>query len=290
MQKITVTGATGQFGNLVIEYLLKHGVPSENIRASVRDVAKAAHHQAKGIEVRQGNFDDPAGLKSAFAGTDNLLIISTDQIGSRVDQHRRAAQAAKEAGVKRILYTSVVSMGSADAANPIAIDHRTTEKIIRETGIPFTFLRNSYYAEYMLAPVVQAVPDGEFVSSVGDGKLGAVARTDLAEGAAMALVETGQENRIYELTYPRAWDYQEAVDVVGKVSGKSLRYRPVADEEMTRIMQQAGVPEQAIQMTVGMNRSLREGDLAKTSGDLEHLLGRPVEPLEAIARRLLKTG
>ncbi len=103
MPKYTVTGATGQFGNLVIENLLKQGVPAQDIRASVRDAAKASHHQARGIDVRRGDFDDPEALRNAFAGTEHLLIISTDQIGRRVEQHRRAVQAAKEAGVQRIV-------------------------------------------------------------------------------------------------------------------------------------------------------------------------------------------
>lgn len=288
MPKITVTGATGQFGNLVIENLLKHSVPAHEIRASVRDITKAAHHQEKGIDVRRGDFDDSEALRTAFADTDHLLIISTDKIGARVEQHRRAVQAAKAAGVRRILYTSIVSMEKGDANNPIALDHRATEQIIREAGIPYTFLRNSFYAEYMLAPVVQALDRGVFVSSVGDGKLGAVSRLDLAEGAAVALIETGAENRIYELTYPRTWDYQEAVDLVSRVSGKPLAYRPVSEEELMQMMRQSGAPEPAIQMAVGMNRSLHQGDISKTSGDLERLLGRTVTSLEDIVQALLR--
>ncbi len=290
MLKITVTGATGQFGNLVINNLLDRGVQPEDIRASVRNPAKAVRHQERGIDVRRGDFDDAEALRHAFSGTDHVLIISTDRVGGRVEQHRRAVQAARDAGVKRILYTSVVDMGSGDATHPIAIDHRATEQFIRETGIPYTFLRNSFYAEYMLAPVVQAIDDGTFVSSIGEGKLGAVARTDLAAAAAAALCETGLENRVYELTYPRTWDYREAVEIVSKVSGKPLRYRPVSDEEMIRVMQQAGAPETAIQMAVGMNRTLREGNLSKTSGDLARILGRPAVSLEEIVRWLISSG
>lgn len=287
MRKITVTGATGQMGNLIIESLLKRGVPPQEIRASVRDVAKAAHLQEKGIEVRSGDFDDPAALKNAFAGVDHLLIISTDKIGSRVEQHRRAVQAAKEAGVKHIAYTSAVSMQNGETTNPIAVDHRATEAIIRESGIPYTFLRNSFYAEYMLGPVLQALDKGVYISSVGAGKLGAVARTDMAEAAAIILSEPGHQNKIYELTYPRAWDYAEAVEIVSKVSGKPLQYRPVSDEELAEIMRQSGVPEQGVQMAVGMNGSLRAGDLSKATGDLEQLLGHPVTSLEELVRKML---
>lgn len=287
MPKITVTGATGQFGNLVIENLLMRGVHPADIRASVRDVSKAAHHQARGIDVRSGDFDDPRALKTAFAGTDRLLIISTAKVGSRVEQHHRAVQAAKEVGVKHIFYTSVVNMQHGDSTSPIAIDHRATEQMIRETGIPYTFLRNSYYAEYMLAPVTQALNDKVYVSSVGDGKLGAVARKDLAEAAAVTLSEPGHENKIYELTYPHAWDYREAVDIISRVSGKPLEYRPVTDEALAEMMRQAGTPEQAIQMVLGMNRSLRDGDLSVATNDLQQVLGHPVTSLEDVVRQLL---
>lgn len=257
------------------------------MRASVRDVAKAAHLQEQGLNVRRGDFDDPEAVRNAFENTEHLLIISTDQVGSRVEQHRRAVRAAREAGVRHIVYTSVVDMQHGDATHPIAADHRATEEIIRETGIPYTFLRNTFYAEYMLAPIIQAVDEGVLVSSVGDGKLGAAALGDLAEAAAVVLSEPGHENKVYELTYPRAWDYREAVDLVSKVSGKPFEYRPVSDDELVQILKQGGTPEDAIPMAVGMNRSLREGNLSKATGDLERVLGRPVTSLEALVRQML---
>jgi len=287
MPKITVTGATGQMGNLVIANLLKRGVAPQDLRASVREVGKAAHHQEKGIDVRRGDFDDPQALKDAFRDTEHLLLISTDKIGNRVEQHRRAVQAAKEAGVKHIAYTSVVDMGSGDASNPIAMDHRATEQIIRDSGIPYTFLRNSFYAEYMIDPVIQALARGVYVSSAGDAKLGAVARADLAEAAAVVLSQPGHANKIYDLTYPHAWDFQEAVQIVSRVSGKPLAYQPVTDEQMTQILQQAGLPEAMVQMAVGMNRSLRAGHLAKATPDLEQVLGHPVTSLEELVRQAL---
>jgi NAD(P)H dehydrogenase (quinone) len=287
MPRIIVTGATGQFGNRVIRSLLERGVPPQDIHASVRDVDKAAHHREKGIDVRRGDFDDPEALKHAFEDAERVLIISTDQVGSRVEQHRRAVQAAQDAGARRILYTSVVDMQNGEGASPIAADHRATEQIIRETGVPYTILRNSFYAEYMLAPVVQALDQGVFTSSVGDGKLGAAARADLAEAAAAVLSEPGHENQVYELTYPHPWDYPEAVDIVSRVSGRPLEYRAVTDEQLIDIMQQSGAPESSIRMAVGMNRSLRAGDLSKTAGDMQRLLGRSVTTLEDLVQQMI---
>ena len=287
MPKITVTGATGQFGNLVIESLLRRGVPPSDIRASVRDPAKAAHHRQKGIDVRRGDFDDPEAMHTAFADTEHLLIISTDKVGQRVEQHRRALQAAIASGVQHVLYTSVVNMQGGESSNPIAVDHRATEQIIRDSGMPYTFLRNSFYAEYMLAPVIQALVSGVFASSVGDGRLGAVSRADLADAAAVTLSQPGHENITYELTYPRTWDYQEATEIVSRMSGKPLVYHAVSEEDMAQSMRQANVPEESIQMALGMNRTLREGHLSKATHDLEQVLGRPVTSLEGLVRRML---
>lgn len=287
MSFITITGATGQLGGLVVQGLLKRGLHPGEIRASVRDVAKAGELQVRGVDVRRGDFDDPQALTKAFADTDVLMIISTDRIGARVEQHRRAVEAAVKAGVNRIVYTSVVSMQGGEGASPIAADHRATEQIIREAGVPYTFLRNSFYAEYMLAPVIQGLAMGVFVTSAGEAKLGAAARTDMAEAAAVVVSTEGHENQTYEITYPRVWDYREAVDVVRRVSGRPLEFRNVADEELVQILRGAGLPESSVQMAVGMNRMQREGDLSKTSGDLERLLGRPVTSLEELARRML---
>lgn len=288
MPKITVTGSTGNLGNLIIESLLKRGVQPGMITASTREVSKADHHRARGIKVCRGDYDDPASLMEAFAETDHLLMISGNIVGQRVEQHRRAVEAARAAGVKHIVYTSLVSLqNGGEEVSPLAKDHRPTEAMIIESGIPYTILRNTFYAEYMLAPVISALDRGVFVSSVGDAQLGAAARTDLAEAAAVVLSEPGHENKIYELTYPRPWNYREAVAVVSKVSGKPLDYQPVSAEELAQILRQAGMPEEAVQGTIGMNSGLGAGHLSHTTGDLEQLLGRPVTSLEALVQRML---
>lgn len=287
MPRITVTGATGHLGTLVIEELLRRRVPPQDLRATVRRVEKAAHWQEKGIDVRPGDFNDPDALKYAFAGTERLLVISTDAVGQRIDQHRNAVMAAREAGVKHIAYTSLVDQGAGESDSILAKEHRATEVIVRESGIPYTILRNTFYAEYLLAPVVQALDRGVCASSVGDAKMGGAARLDMAAAAAAVLIEPGHENKIYEITYPRAWDYREAVEIVSRVSGRHLEYKPVSPEELTQILQGAGVPAETARMIVGMEAPLRAGHLSKVTPDLERLLARPVTSLEQIARQML---
>lgn len=287
MTIIGVTGVSGQFANLVIDCLLARGVQPEELRASTRTPQKAEHHRERGIQVRYGDFDDPDSLKEAFAGVERLLVISTDKVGERVEQHRHAVEAAKVAGVRHIAYTSIVHMGEREGGNLLAADHRATERIIQESGLPYTFLRNTFYAELMIEPVLQALESGVFISSAGAAKLGAASKRDLAEAAAIVLSEPGHENKIYELTYPRTWDFQELVGLVSRMTGRPFEYRPVSDEEMAEVLKQAGLPEQAVQMALGMNASLRAGDISKTGPDLEQVLGSPVTPLDELVRRML---
>lgn len=291
MSIITVTGANGHLGRLVVQQLLKKGVKPVDLRVSVRDVTKSADLRAQGIDIRHGDFDDFLSIRDAFTGSDSVLVISTDKVGSRIDQHLRAVQAAKDAGVKHIAYTSlvraVINPLTGEEA-PLAVEHRATEKAIFESGLPYTILRNSFYAENSILPVIQALTSGVYTSSLGDTPLGCAARMDYAEAAAQVLTQPGHENRVYELTTPTAWTILDLVRVVRKVSGKPLELREVSDTDLTNSMRAGGVPEANIQMVVGMNQMMRLGMVSLVSPDLERVLGRPVTSLEEQVRTLIK--
>ncbi|MFZ3070560.1 MAG: SDR family oxidoreductase [Anaerolineaceae bacterium] len=291
MSVITVTGANGHLGRLVVQQLLKKGVKPADLRVSVRDVTKSADLRAQGIDIRHGDFDDFPSISDAFTGSDSVLIISTDKVGSRIDQHLRAVQAAKEVGVKHIAYTSlvraVINPLTGEEA-PLAVEHRATEKAIFESGLAYTILRNSFYAEISILPVIQALTSGVYTSSLGDTPLGCAARMDYAEAAAQVLTQPGHENQVYELTTPTAWTILDLVRVVRKVSGKLLELREVSDADLTNSMRAGGVPEANIQMAVGMNQMMRLGMVSLVSPDLERVLGRPVTSLEEQVRTLIK--
>jgi NAD(P)H dehydrogenase (quinone) len=275
MSIITVSGANGHLGRLVIQHLLAKGLPPSQLHASVRDVSKAADLSAQGIEVRYGDFDDPASMRKAFAGSDAVLIISSNKLGSRIQQHQNAVTAAKEAGVRHIVYTSLVKAiinAQTGEEAPLAVEHRATEKAIRESGVPYTILRNSFYSEYLIGPILQSLAGSIFKSSVGDVPLGCAPRTDYAEAAAQVLLQPGHENRVYELTSAKAWTQIDAVEIIRKVSGKPFKYEPKPDAPG------AG----------GMNLLIRAGMLSLVAPDLEKILGHAVIPLEDQVRTLLK--
>jgi NAD(P)H dehydrogenase (quinone) len=277
MTIITVTGANGHLGRLVIHHLLNKGVPPSQIRASVRDVSKAADLRTQGIDVQHGDFDEFASLRTAFTGSDAVLIISTDKVGSRIDQHLNAVRAAKEAGVKHLAYTSLVKgilNPKTGEEAPLASEHRATEKAIFESGVPYTILRNSFYAEFLIVPVLKTLASGVYSSSVGDVPLGCASRTDYAEAAAQVLMLPGHKNQVYELTSAKAWTIIELVEIIRKVSVKPFKYEQTAD----------------LPGAEGMNPLIRAGMLSLVSPDLEKIMGHPVIPLADQVRTLLQAA
>jgi NAD(P)H dehydrogenase (quinone) len=277
---IVVTGGTGHLGRATIKHLLNK-VPAQQIVASVRDTARAKDLAAHGVWVRRCDFDDPASLTQAFAGAERLLIVSTDRLGEgRVAQHRCAVDAARQVGVRHIAYTSITEADSSPL--PIAPDHAATEAYIREAGIPFTFLRNNMYIENYTAQLPQVLAEGTLVTSAGEGRVAAAARVDYAEAAAAVLIGEGHENMVYELTGPRAFTFAELAEVASKVSGKTIEHRSVPDEALRAGMRQAGLPDEAAGIFVGLYAAIREGLLARVTGDLEQLIGHSATSLEDV--------
>ena len=177
-ETLLVTGATGQLGKLVLDQLLGSGVEPARIIATSRETAKLADYAAKGVKTRAADFDDPASLESAFAGADRILIISTDaldQPGKRLKQHLAAVAAAKKAGAKHILYTSMPSPET--SVIPFAPDHLGTENAIKATGIPYTILRNGWYMENLFMALPHALETGQWYSSSGEGRAVTIRRS-----------------------------------------------------------------------------------------------------------------
>ena len=167
-QTIGITGASGQLGQRVIETLLKK-VPASQIIAIARTPDKIQHLAAKGVEVRQADYDQPETLASAFAGVDTLLLISASEIGKRVPQHQAVIEAAKAAGIKFLAYTSLLHAETSSLS--LAEEHRQTEAAIKASGIPYVFLRNGWYAENYLGSLPAALEHGAFLGSAGGGRV-----------------------------------------------------------------------------------------------------------------------
>lgn len=273
---IVVTGATGQLGQLVIDELLAR-VPAADVVAVVRDAGKAAGIAARGVEVRTADYNAPETLAGAFTAGDTVLLISGNEINQRVAQHTAVIDAAKAAGVARIVYTSVLGGPAADFA--LAAEHLVTEQAIVDSGLPYTFLRNGWYTENYTAQIPVQLEHG-VVGSAGDGRIGSAARADFAAAAAVVLVGDGHANAAYELSGDVAWTLPEYAAELSKQSGKEITYTDLPPEALKSILAGAGVPEPFAEILVDVDvAGISRGLLAGGSGDLARLIGRPTTPL-----------
>ncbi|WP_374721804.1 SDR family oxidoreductase [Peribacillus tepidiphilus] len=283
---IVVTGATGHLGGLVIQHLLKK-VPANEIIASVRNVEKAEDLANLGIEVRYGDYMDVELMKKSFEGASKVLFISSPDLDDtlRIRQHANVAQAARDAGVKHIAYTGFAF--AEESTLPLANVHLASEYAIRSTNIPYTFLRNALYAEVFVNPGLAAsVASGELVTNAGTGKLNAVSRNDLALAAATVLTENGHENKTYNLVNPQPWSFDELAQVLTDVSGKKVEHRSVSFDEMKEYLVNVGLPVPVAEFSAVIYHAISEGETARTTEDLQNLIGTPTSLKEAVKQAL----
>jgi NAD(P)H dehydrogenase (quinone) len=267
---IVVTGATGHFGRIGVQSLLAKGVPAGQIVATGRNIDRIAD---LGVTVKQASYDDLDALKAAFAGADRVLFVSGSEIGKRLTQHRNVVEAAKDAGVGRVVYTSAPHADTTDME--LAAEHRATEQMLIESGLPYTFLRNSWYIENY--DVHQALQHGLW-GAARDGRISGATRADMAEGAVAALVGDGHENKVYEIG-GEPFTLAELAAEISRQSGKEVTYTDLSPEKYTEMLVGVGVPEPVAELLADSDRAAAEGALLVPKTDLENLLGRPVTPL-----------
>ncbi|BBA99446.1 hypothetical protein RVR_6067 [Actinacidiphila reveromycinica] len=283
---IVVTGATGHLGRLVIADLLERGVEAGGIAAVVRDPGKAADLAAKGVEVRVATYDDPQTLKGAFAAGDRVLFVSGNDVGRRLPQHTAVVDAARGAGVGLLAYTGILGGPEADLA--LAEEHKLTERLILDSGLPHTFLRNGWYTEVYTQNLGTVLEHGAVVASAGEGRVSSAARADYAAAAAVVLTGEGHEGKAYELSGDTAWSFAEYAAAVAQASGQEIAYRNVSSEQYLEILVGAGLPAAFAEVLVDVDRAIGRGLLAGTSGDLSRLIGRPTTPMPQSVAAALK--
>ena len=282
MPKLLVTGASGHLGQRVLAQLIDtRGIAPGDIVAGSRDTARLAPWAARGVETRAVDFEDP-GLAAALAGIERMLLISSDAIdrpGRRLGQHRAAVAAAKQAGVRHLVYTSMPSPD--DSLIPFAPDHLGTEQAIQASGLGYTILRNSWYMENLLMSLPQVLASGQWFTATGDGRVGQVAREDCARAAAAALAAATTESRTYTLTGPQALTVADIAAVASEVLGRPITVVPVTDEQLLQGMIAGGVPEFLAPLYAAFDRNTREGKVDIVTRDLETLTGVAPTPIRA---------
>lgn len=283
--RILVTAANGQLGRLTINALLAR-VPASRIVAGMRDPAKGADLAAKGVTVVTADYNKPETLDVALRGIDRMLLISSNELGQRVAQHRNAIEAAKRAGVKLLAYTSVLRADTSKLS--VAQEHLPTEELIRASGIPFVLLRNGWYTENYTASIPAALAHGALVSSAEDGRIAAASREDYAAAAAAVLTEEGHAGKVYELAGDAAFTLDDFAAEISKQSGKTIPYVRLPEAEFKAIMLGAGLPDELAELIATSNTAAADGALFDDGHVLSRLIGRQTTPFAATIAEALK--
>jgi NAD(P)H dehydrogenase (quinone) len=283
---ILVTGATGQLGRLIVSELRKILPAGVGFAVSVRDPAKAAALKDQGIDVRQGDFEDKASLARAFAGAKRVLLISGDAPNAvRIRQHRTAIDAAKEAGVDQVVYTSFVDH---DPASPFAFAaiHHDTESYLSRSGLRYTVLRNGMYAD-MLHVFAGTAAAGVFAAPAGDGKVSFVSRADLAQATARVLSSDRYVGQTLLLAGEKSLSFNEIAALLAQQLGRPVRYDNIDRGAYETALKKIGLPDFLAEAIGGIHVATAEGRNAETSTAIRDITGQAPEDVASFLRRTL---
>lgn len=282
---IIVTGANGKLGSAVVERLLGR-IPAEQLGVSVRDPDKAGALEARGVRVRRGDFGDPESLAHAFEGASQVLVVSATSTGeTAVRLNTAAIHGAKEAGAKKILYTSHMGASATSLFAPMPV-HAATESVLQDAGVAFTSLRNGFYTATTLQLLGSAAETGE-LAAPEDGPVSWTAHADLAEVAAIALTGSDLDGLTPPLTSLEAVDLEGVAALAAELTGRPIRRVVVPDAEYRAGLLARGVPEGAADMLMGLFSASRRGEFAQTDPTLERLLGRPAVSVRTVLKEAL---
>jgi NAD(P)H dehydrogenase (quinone) len=277
-----VTGATGQLGRLVVEKLKAKVAPAQ-IVALARSPAKAAD---LGVAVREFDYSKPETLAAALAGVDTLLLISSSELGQRATQHKAVIAAAKAAGVRRIVYTSLLKADTSPLS--LAPEHVETEAALKASGVAYSILRNGWYHENSTASAKGAVAAGALIGASGAGRISGASRADFADAAVVALTDDSHAGKTYELAGDTAYTRADVAAEISRHSGKTIPYQNLPEAEYARALASFGLPQIFAEALASWDTHIAEGVLVEDGKALSKLIGHPTTPLAAAVEAALK--
>ena len=286
--RLLVTGANGQLGRAVVEELLRLG--ATHVVATSRTPEKLAHLEARGVEVRSADFDQPDTLRHAFAGVDRLALISTDALdvpGQRLAQHRAAIAAAVESGVRHVVYTSAPAPHPT-AEGSVLNDHFWTEAALFAAPLTWTILRNHIYMEMILMGAEQATQSGKLFAATGGRGRGYVSREDCARAVAGALVGA-QGSEVLDVTGPAALPQDALAAILSEITGRPVAHVDVPPQGLSEGLAHAGLPPSLVKVIVDFDVDAAQGYHAVVTPTVERLAGTPPVALrEFLGKHLAK--
>jgi NAD(P)H dehydrogenase (quinone) len=281
---ILVTGTSGHLGRLIVESLLACGVTASEVVATARNLDSIADLAAKGVAVRRVDYNDAASLKEAFVGVDKAILVSSSDVGQRVTQHANVIDAAADAGVSLLAYTSIANAETSTLL--LAAEHKQTEQHLKTSGLPVVLLRNSWYIENWTDQIPVALENGAVVGAAGNGVVSAATRADYAEAAAVVLTLDDQAGEVYELGGTPFTLSGYAAELSAQ-SGQPVTYQDLPTDDYVALLEGAGLPNAVATVYADADRGLKEGELLVEGGHLEQLIGRPSTQLsDAIKKHL----
>ena len=280
MNKILVTGSSGQMGTVVIETLLKK-MSAQHIHVITRKEEKRSEMEAKGLNAFSGDYKDVASLERAMNGVDTVLLISSGDQGDRMQEHKNVVDSAKKMGVTSIAYTSRSLKNRATLTNTLMEEHFATEDYIKQSGLNYIIFQNALYMEVLLHFVGKTVVEGGVLSQVaGDGKVAFTLRKELSEAMANILLNEPFNHQSYRLTASETYSFYDVAKVLSELSGKTISYVPVEVSVYKELMKEQGLPEGMVDKIVHFNLDIKNDQDSTVTNDLEIHLGRKPSTLK----------
>lgn len=274
---VAVTGSTGVVGGLVARALADHGVPQ---RLLVRDPAKAP--QLAGSTVHRSSYGDASAAAEALEGVETLFMVSASESADRLEQHRTFVDAAASAGVRHIVYTSFVA-AAPDAIFTLARDHFATEEHIKASGMSWTFLRDSFYIDFMEALVGE---DGVIRGPGGTGRVALVSRADVARTATTVLLDpAAHAGRTYDITGPEALSFADVAATISRIRGRDVTFYDESIDEAYASRAPYGAPDWQVDAWVSTYTAVASNVMAPVSDAAETITGEAPESLAAFLER-----
>jgi NAD(P)H dehydrogenase (quinone) len=273
VSKILVTGASGKLGGLTLRHLLRRR-PAGELAGLARDPGKAEELADIGIEIRAGDYFDHESLLRAFTGVDKVLLVSTHAFTDRVTQHSNVIAAARETGVKHLVYTPIIRKEGSGYIQPEVTEADIiTEQLLRASGLAYTMVGHPPFMESFRGYIGGDTTLSGICVPAGSGRSAPATRDDLAEAQAAVLTEAGHENKSYSLHGDPAVSFAEVAEILSDISGERVPYIPVSEDEYVDQLVARRMSQPAIEFLVGWMRGINYGEWDEPSGDLERLIG-----------------